>query len=175
MQYAIIQNRVLAAAEYTALMIHGERIIDRTPEVGGMSLQLVYGALKPQVGETPLAAMAETRETCGSWYGTVDGGGCILSTLVDIEFHDPLFRGHAVDVPFSALLHTDLAIGSGRSRSMPLFVRYEGLSPAQNLLDRPAILCACRNERRLHSPLSESGWRNRIDPGRAAESARQCR
>ncbi|MYB35074.1 MAG: hypothetical protein F4X92_08150 [Gammaproteobacteria bacterium] len=175
MQYAIIQNRVLSAEEYTALMTHGEHIADRTPEAGGMSLQLVYGALRPQFGETPMDAMAETRRTCGCWYGTIDGERCVLSTLVDIEFHDPLFRGHAVDVPFSALLHTDLDIGARRNRSIPLFVRYEGLSPAQNLLDRPAILCVCRSERRMRTPLAESGWRNAIDSGRAAESARQCR
>lgn len=175
MQYAIIQNRVLSAAEYTSLMTHGEGIADWIPMEDDVSLQLVYGALKPQEGEIPLDAMKATRETLGCWYGAIIDDRCVLSTLLDIEFQEPLYRGYAVDIPFAALLRTGLEIARSRGKSTPVFVRYEGMTPAENLLNRPAVLCVHQCEGRLKGPLSESGWRDSMDIERSIYGARLCR
>ena len=174
MQYAIIRNRILAAEEYQALMQHGEDIPDQTPRAGDARLKLVYGTLKPQVGETPLQAMQDTRETLGCWYGAIRGGRCRLSTLLDIEFHEPLYRGLAVDIPFAALMRTDLQIGLPRQHAIPCFVRYQGMQPADNLLDRPGILCLCRQENRPRPAITEAGWREAIRPERPLQCARAC-
>ena len=174
MQYAVVQNRLLAADEYRALMTHGTNIFDRVPPDRDMSLKIVYGSLKPQVGETPLDAMDQTRETRDCWYGTVREDQCLLSTLLDIEFHKPLYRGLAVDIPFAALLRTGIEIGHQQKRSIPCFVRYEGMSAADNLLDRPAILCLYRQEGRPKGGVTDSGWRDAIRPQRLLQCARNC-
>ena len=175
MQYVIIQDRVLSTEEYSFLMTHGEGIADRVPNENELSLRLVYGALKPQVGEIPLEAIKDTQETLGCWYGAIIENQCVLSTLVDIELREPLYHGYAVDIPFAALLRTSLEVNHCRGRSTPVFVRYEGMTPAENLLNRPAVLCLHRCEGRLKEPLTESGWRDSMSPERAARSARLCR
>ena len=175
MQYAIVKNRILAADEYAALMAHGADIAERKIPDSEMSLKLVYGSLKPQVGHSPEEAVEETLRTLGTRYGTITGRDCIACTLVDIEFMEPITRGRAVDVPFSALIETDIEIVEKRKTSTPLFVLYKGMGPAVSLLNRPGVLCVYRQEKHPKAEVTRSCWRDAIRPERPLQCARACR
>ena len=177
MQYAVIQgSHIMSGGEYQALMAHGEDIVDHRPCDDEMALLLVYGSFKPQVGETPLAAMNQTREVLDTYYGTIQGDQCLLSTLLDIVFYEPLYRGLAVDIPFAALMRTALDINFHNTRSIPCFIRYRDMSPATNILNRPGLLCVYRSEGgvKRQALVSESAWREAIAPKRPLQCARYC-
>ena len=175
MQFAIVQDRILAAQEYAALMNHGTDISDRTIPESEMSLKLVYGSLKPQVGINAEEALKETMDTLGCLYGTIQGKECIPSILVDIEFQESFVRGRAVDVPFSALIRTTLEVGMKKKSSIPMFILYQDISSATSLLNRLGVLCVYRQENRPKAEITESGWRDAIRPERPLQCARNCR
>lgn len=181
MQYAVIeisgQRRLVDANELQALETHQDAITDAVEDEDSMPLKVVYGGYKvqPELSGNADAAVLDMARSRGYQLGYIDGGLCRAIELCDFIAFEPQRRGHALDIPFAALIRTHVAMPSKDRQAVSAFLRYAQMSPATNILNRPGIFAFKGEERRLGGvAVTHQNWRTFIDQSRAVRAAQNA-
>ena len=181
MQYALFKVRqqelLLDANEMHSLNTFGDSIKDLPmPDEAG-NYRLCYGSYMPQPNTDEFRARKDLKIVPGYWIGHVEEDKCHLIAISDVEvLEPPVCRlGKALYFPFAALIKASDSviekIGSKSRQGVTSFLRYESMSPATNVLNRPGIIALKGIERRRTEARFAFGWRRHIDISRAARIA----
>lgn len=179
MQYALFQiddkMLLLDIREHVALLENCDAIADMEEDEDSMPLKIVYGSYKPQRGYDADAAVMSMAELKGYALGHVMGKTCRAVEFCDFVAYAPLLRGHAIDIPFAALIRTHVEMPSADRQAVTAFVRYfSQMTPATNILNRPGLFAFKAQEQRVRGELNRENWRTFVDEARALRSARQA-
>ncbi len=176
MQYALFQiddkMLLLDIHEHVALMDNCDSIADVSEDEDSMPLKIVYGSYKPQRGFDADAAVMSMAEIKGYALGHVMDKTCRAVELCDFVAYAPLLRGHAIDIPFAALVRTHVDMPTADRQAVTAFVRYfSDMTPATNILNRPGVFAFKAQERRVRDEVTQANWRTFIDEKRAVDAA----
>ena len=180
MQYAVIElaesaRRLIDIHEYQALQAHLDKIKDVEEDEASMTIKIVYGAYKVQPGHNgnATAALEEMGRSKGFRLGHVKGDACRAIELCDFVAYDPLVQGHALSIPFAALVRTHVEMPTSGKQAVTAFLRYlDQMTPADNVLNRPGLFAMKTQERRIHgAPITRENWMQFADEERAIRAA----
>lgn len=175
MQYAVMEvsgkRLLIDVQEMAAIETHSEEIADAKENEETMPLKVVYGCYKPQPGIAIAEALKMITTGLGYRHGHIDQRTCRGLEFLDVVTYTPVSRGYSMDVPFAALVRTHVEFPKDQERPMTFFLRYEGMNPATNILNRPGIYAITQQERRVKS-LEHENWRSSIDKSRATKALR---
>lgn len=179
MQYALFKvgDRMLLldVNEHFALMDNCDSIADVEEDEDSMPLKIVYGSYKPQRGHDADGAVKSMAEIKGYALGHVMGKTCRAIEFCDFLAYGPLHRGHALDIPFAALIRTHVEMPSGDRQAVTAFARYSSqMTPGTNILNRPGLFAFKAQERRVRGEVSRENWRSFIDEDRASRAAQRA-
>jgi hypothetical protein len=179
MQYALIEvgngKRVLMAAnELAYLHRFGDGIVDQQrPDEASTPFTICYGCYMPNNGIGEGKAMEDFGAAKDHWLGYAEDDKCHVIALHDAQAMPAVRIGMAVRIPFAALIQADEGvvgkiIASRRSRqAVTAFLRYHGMSPGTNILNRYGLLALKGVERRVGGcAISLADWRLHIDRAR---------
>ncbi len=178
MQYATfeIQGRrlLLDADEYQALR-QGTPIEETAGVEDEAAFHVCHGAYLPQPGTGAARALKDLLAARDHWLGCLAGNACRLLALEDIQPFEAVRQGRALAIPLAVLVRMDGAVAGRisphvRGLALTCFLRYDNLTPAQNLLNRPGVIALKGPVRRI-GPDAPGDWKSHVDTGRAVLTA----
>lgn len=183
MQYAVIeiQGRMLliAANELQSLEAFGNTITDQNKiDEEQHPYTICYGSYMPQPDIDEKQAMEHFNSSIDSWIGYIDEDKCHLIDFHDAQPMEPEHRGLLTFIPFAALIQTHPEIiekigKKSQAQAVTGFLRFDEMSPATNILNRPGIIALKGVERRIKGePVNKANWHKHIDWDRAMRTAR---
>ena len=162
MQYVLWEvngrQRLVDAAEVAAADASPGQTV-YLPCRAGMPLRIVYGAYLPQRG-----GVYKMPATTGE-LTFLDGAVCRRMRLVDAIIYAPVQSGHAVRLPFAALVECDASIGSGR-HCLTAYAKPLGPDMMADIRNRQGIYAISAAEGRAKG-LTRENWRSLVNEGRA--------
>lgn len=182
MQYALIEiqneKRLVSANEVHALRTYTDAILEQDkPVETEHPYHVCYGCYLPQPGIDVAEALDDFESSRDHWLGYVEQDKCHIIAFHDAVPLEPVRRGLALTIPFAALVQANPpiieAIGdAGTVQAVTGFLRYEDVSPANNVLNRPGIIALKGIERRVKEGQATPGnWHQHIDLARAKRTA----
>lgn len=183
MQYALIeiQKRMLliAANEMQSLDTYHDAIAEQDkPDETQHPYHVCYGCYMPQHGIDEDKALEDFKAARDHWIGYIQQEKCHIIAFHDAEPMEPERMGRAIRIPFAALVQAHAPVieqigGKASVQAVTGFLRYAGMSPATNILNRPGVIALKGVERRVKDgPVNPADWRKHIDRDRAKRTAR---
>ncbi|PIE92794.1 hypothetical protein CO726_24830 [Bacillus fungorum] len=164
MQYALweIKERLFLvdAEEYSALTTKGEYKQDEPTEEESLK-KLVYGSFKIQADYDKKEAIEEAKNSVGYALGHIKGKTCHYIELLDLELREDQEVLHG-EIPFSALIRTDLKIPRKNEPAISAFLRYGNMEIGDNILNRFGIF-AIKGEEKGLTNLTKENWKEFIN------------
>jgi hypothetical protein len=180
MQYAAFEiqgrKRLLDISEYEALLeIQKKPVAEAVETEAESGYFLFHGAYLPQPGISETKALKDLLAARDHWLGCLVGCECHPIALEDCFEFNAVRKGHALAIPVAALARASEAV-AGRISPNPskpaltCFLRYENLTPAENLLNRPGIF-AFKGPPHSFGPGLPANWKSHTDADRAILTA----
>lgn len=186
-QYALTtgtdRGRLFDANEVESLDRHFDAIGDapRPSESVRASwpLRLMYGAFLAQPDLAIAGAQGSLNDAASKWHGWVKGDACYVLGVCAIKAY-PAVHFHGIRIPAAVLVQAaqdTFALMDGMApQAASTFVRYENLTPTENLHERLGILALKGEEKNLKVlPLTIDNWTQSIDDARARRIAERLR
>lgn len=186
-QYALAtgadRERLFDANEVEALDRHYDAIGDAPRPAGSVRalwpMRLMYGAYLAQPDLSLAGAQTALDDAASKWHGWVRGDACYALGVCAIKTY-PAVDFHGFRIPVAVLVQAPketFALMDGMApQAASTFVRYENLSPTENLHERLGILALKGAEKNIKTaPLTIHNWTKSIDAGRARRIAGRLR
>lgn len=186
MQYALIELQgktlLIDANEMRSLDTFNDSITELArPNEEDLPYHVCYGSYMPQRDVADGKALDDFKKAFDHWIGTINEDKCHIIAFHDAEPFEMERRGLARHIPFAALIQSQAEIidriGDKASvRAVTSFLRYEGISPASNILNRLGVIALKGLERRIKDgAINPRDWKNNIDRSRAIRAARSIK
>ena len=182
MQFALIKirenvRRIISAEELLSLEKYGDKIKEIEFEEKTEKLRIVYGAYLSNIGIKLKDIEKEMIKYKGYQHCWISKNKCIPFELCDYVQHGYLKFGKSIRIPFTALIMTDknTIVNNKKRHSIPGFLRYQNMIPADNILNRTGIFCIQSEERRIKKSITitRENWKYFIDIKRAIRTAKK--
>ena len=182
MQYALIKindrDFLVSANEMQSLNLFQGAIVEQAePDEAEFPFHICYGCYMPQPGIEAPQALEDLKGSCDHWLGYIQKDMCHIIGFHEVEPMEVQRRGRSIVIPFAALVqaHDPVIEQIGHKTSVQAvtgFLRYAGMSPADNILNRRGIIALKGIERRIKDgQVSPTDWREHIDCDRAYRTA----
>lgn len=186
MQYAIIEIQkkllLIDASEMQSLDTFKDAIVELAkPKEDELPYYVCYGSYMPQKDIDDVNALNDFKMARDHWIATVNEDKCHIIAFHDAEPFEMERRGFARHIPFAALIQAQTPIIDriGRKNStqaVTSFLRYDGMTPATNVLNRRGIIALKGIENRVKNEvINPLDWKKHVDKDRAKRAARSIK